>query len=494
MITFARCLIVFFCLSATGAATAATGPSRPIGVARMDITPKYPIRLSGYAVRKTEATNAVQKLWAKAIAIGSDKDGPAILVTVDNTGVPKHVRDAVVARLQKQRLEPSRIAICSSHTHAAPYLAGYLPTLFGEPLPPEHQAHVERYTRELVDAIEKVALEALKNRKPGRLSWAQGKATFAANRRTKGGPVDHDLPMLAVTDTKGNLRALLANYACHCTTLGGEFNQVCGDWAGYAQEFLERDHPGVTVLIAIGCGADANPAPRGTLELARQHGQEIATNIIELLKPFHRSSRRQEAHSISAEGSQSLLTSAATPRQGGGAHKLTPVQGKLECRATEIQIPFDTPPTRAEFEARAKETNYVGYHARWNLAKLDRGESLPTKLPYLVQTWNFGNDLALVFLPGEVVVDYSLRLKQEFDASRLWVNAYANDVPCYIPSERILKEGGYEGGGAMTYYGWPTRLAPGVENLIINAVHELLPKEFRSGETTCRRPRKRRWC
>jgi hypothetical protein len=415
-----------------------------IGVARIDITPAFPVRLSGYAVRKTEATNVTQKLWAKAIAIGGDQARPAILVTVDNTGVPKHVRDEVAARLQKKKgINPSRFTLCSSHTHGAPYLAGYLPTLFGEPLPPGHQAHVERYTRELSDAIEKVALEALQNRKPGKLSWAQGKATFAANRRTKGGPVDHDLPMLAVTDAKGKLRALFVNYACHCTTLGGEFNQVCGDWAGYAQEFLERDHPGVTVLVAVGCGADANPQPRGRLDLARQHGGEIATNINQLF-----------------------------------LKKLTPVGGRLDCRAKQIEIPFDTLPTRAEFETRAKETNYVGYHARWNLAKLERGEALPTKLPYLVQTWNFGRDLAMVFLPGEVVVDYSLRLKQEFDAARFWVNAYANDVSCYIPSERIVKEGGYEGGGAMTYYGWPTGIAPGVEQLIINAVHELLPEEF----------------
>jgi hypothetical protein len=436
-----------------------------IGVARVDITPGFPIRLSGYAVRKTEATNVTQKLWAKAIVIGSNKEGPAILVTVDNTGVPKHVRDEVAARLQKRKgINPDRFALCSSHTHSAPYLAGYLPTLFGEPLPPEHQAHVERYTRELVDAIEKVALEALKARKPGRLSWAQGKAGFAANRRTKDGPVDHDLPMLAVTDARGKLRAMLVNYACHCTTLGGEFNQVCGDWAGYAQEFLERDHPGVTVLVAIGCGADANPQPRGNLDLARQHSREIATNINQLLE---------------------LLTrplAILSPSDGvRGGHKLTPIHGPLACRTKAIEIPFDTLPTRAEFETRAKETNYVGYHARWNLAKLDRGETLPTRLPYLVQTWNFGNDLALVFLPGEVVVDYSLRLKQEFDAARLWVNAYANDVPCYIPSERIVKEGGYEGGGAMTYYGWPTRIAPGVEHLIVNTVHELLPKDFLFG-------------
>src|SRR4029078_11552942 len=133
-------------------------------------------------------------------------------------------------------------------------------------------------------------------------------------------------------------------------------------------------------------------------------------------------------------------------------------------------------PTREEWEQKAQQTNYIGYHARVNLAKLDRGAQSATKLLYVVQAGAFGDDLAMVFLPGEVVVDYSLRLKKEFDSARLWVTAYANDVPCYIPSERILKEGGYEGGGAMIYYDKPTRLARGVENLIVNSVHDIVPK------------------
>ena len=81
----------------------------------------------------------------------------------------------------------------------------------------------------------------------------------------------------------------------------------------------------------------------------------------------------------------------------------------------------------------------------------------------------------MVFLPGEVVADYSLRLKREHGSERLWVNAYANDVPCYIPSKRVWLEGGYEGGYAMIYYDRPTRLAEGTEERIVSAVRELLP-------------------
>jgi hypothetical protein len=88
----------------------------------------------------------------------------------------------------------------------------------------------------------------------------------------------------------------------------------------------------------------------------------------------------------------------------------------------------------------------------------------------------------MVFLAGEVVVDYTLRLKKELDAKRLWVSAYANDVPCYIASKRVLAEGGYEVDGSMYYYDRPQHFAPEVEDLIISTVHKMLPAGYRAGK------------
>jgi hypothetical protein len=101
---------------------------------------------------------------------------------------------------------------------------------------------------------------------------------------------------------------------------------------------------------------------------------------------------------------------------------------------------------------------------------------------YLVQTWSFGDQLAIVFLPGETVVDYSHRIKREFDRSRIWVNGYSNEERCYVPSERILKEGGYEGGGAMVYYDRPQRFAPGIEATIMQVVYSQVPSAFKLPE------------
>ncbi|HEX5497790.1 MAG TPA: hypothetical protein VFX03_01130, partial [Thermomicrobiales bacterium] len=250
--------------------------------------------------------------------------------------------------------------------------------------------------------------------------------------------------MLMTRSAEGKLRGVWVSYACHCVTLSN--NKLSGDWAGYAQEIIEREHPGCVALVSIGCGADQNPISGVTgdkVDVAQGQGAEIAAEVNRLLKT-----------------------------------DLKPVGGPLAAERKEIELTFDTPPSRARFEELAKQTNAVGYHAQVQLARLDRGEKLQQTLAYPVESWTFGDDLAIVFLPGEVVVDYSLRLKSELDRSRLWINSYANDAPWYIPSERVLKEGGYEGAVAMTYYDRPTRFKPGLEQQIVDAVHEQIGQRF----------------
>ena len=421
-----------------------------LGVARRDVTPTEPVRLTGYASRKAPHVGVEQKLWVKALAIGSDREGAAVLITLDNCGIAEETWREVRSRLAKSgKVRADRIVIASSHTHSGPATTHWAPNIFVRDLTAEEQGAIDRYTRALIGNLEQVALEALKNRRAGRLSWSSGTAAFAANRRTRGGPVDHALPVLKAEDADGRLLALVANYACHCTTLGGEFNHVCGDWAGYAQEAIEREASGALALVTIGCGADSNPSPRGGtdggLAFAKQYGGEIGAEVKRLLG----------------------LT-------------FTPLQSRLSAKAKEIQLPFGPHFTREQWQARSTNSGIVGYHAKKWLGRLERGEKVPDALYYPITTWHFGDELAMVFLPGEVVVDYALRLKSEMEGRRLWISGYANYVPCYIPSRRILAEGGYEAEDSLWYYDRPARLSTNVEDLIVQTVHGLLPKSFQS--------------
>jgi hypothetical protein len=435
-----------------------------VGVAKVDVTPDYPVRLPGYAGRTTESEGVLQRLWAKALAVGGDEgDSPAVLLTMDNCGVPANVTEEVAARLKaKAGISRERVVICSSHTHTAPWLEGFLPLHYVEPIPSDHQDRIRRYTRQATDWLEQAALQAVSSRAAGRLAWAQGRVGFAMNRRVleggkwvrigvnPEGPVDHSLPLLRATDAQGRLLAVLINYACHCTTMSG--NSIHGDWAGCAQQHIQEQHPGVIAMVSIGCGADANPEPRNSTEATEQHGRAAAEEVNRLL-----------------------------------AGPFVPLEQPPTARLRRIELPFDTPPTPEEFAARlaagqAPRANStakrLGYHAQRMLEQIRRHGRVPASLPYPVQAWAFGDKLAMVFLPGEVVVDYTLRLKRELAGDRLWVTAYANDVPCYIASKRVLEEGGYEAESSMTSYGQPARLAPAAEEQIVNAAKALLPKQF----------------
>ncbi|MCC7375803.1 MAG: neutral/alkaline non-lysosomal ceramidase N-terminal domain-containing protein [Verrucomicrobiales bacterium] len=447
---FITMVLIPVALSATLPAAGGADTDGMIGVARRDVTPAYPIRLTGYAARTNMANGVEQKLWAKALALGSDAEGPRLLVTVDNCGVPAGVVEEVARRLgAKAKIDRAHFAVASSHTHSGPMVRGFAENIFIRDLTPEEAAASDRYTAEITDHLEAVALEALAKRQPGRLSFGQGSVGFAANRRTAGGPVDHSLPALVAKDRNGKVVAVVANYACHCTTLGHQVNRHHGDWAGFAQEFIEADHPGAIAMVTVGCGADSNPSPRGGddfgVALARGHARSLATVVGQL----------------AADDMQALPVVPAT---------------KFE----RIALPFQTLPTIDEWKKRAQEPAIVGYHARKNLARLERGEVLPTEISYPVQCWAFGDRLAMVFLGGEVVVDYVHRLKGTFDASRLWVTAYANDVPGYIPSRRILDEGGYEAETSLWYYDRPARFSPAIEDKIHEAVGRLMPPSFRA--------------
>lgn len=451
--TAALCILSFHLWCSGGFAARADDESTPpatyeVGLAKIEITPDHPVRLSGFSSRKEESDGVRQPIFARAMALRGGGE-PAVLVTVDSIGIPIALRKEVAGRLQeKRKLRAERLAICSTHSHTTPTLSGILPTMFGAPLPADHQERVDRYTRLLTDKIEQAAIAALDDLQPSRLSFGIGNVGFAINRRTRGGPVDHALPVLHIVAPDGTLRGLYVGYACHCVVLSD--NKISGDWAGYAAEQLERQHPDSVALVSIGCGADSNPASGVTgdqAEIAEQYGAEIVAEVDRL-----------------------------------SSGKLAEVGGEITCELKSIALPLAPPHSRQHWVDHSQDKGPDGYYAQVQLAKIDRGDELTSKVDYPIQTWKFGDSLAMVFLPGEVVVDYALRLKRDFDADRLWTTAYANDCPAYIPSERVLKEGGYEGGEAMRYYGLPAWFAPGLEEKIIATIGAQLGEPFKAAE------------
>lgn len=418
------------------------------GVARVEITPPVPFWLSGYAARTNPAPKVRSPLWAKALALQDAGGARAVIVTTDLIGLPAEISEAAAERLMRRHgLRRAALVFNSSHTHSGPAIWPNLRVMFD--FPPAELERVRHYAEVLTDRLVRVAGEALNRLAPAELAFGRGMAGFAVNRRevtpqgirlgvNPAGPVDHTVPVLRVAGADGRLRAVLFGYACHNTTLGGDFYEVDGDYAGAAQRALEQAHPGATALFLMLCGGDQNPNPRGKPEHVEQYGRELAGAVNRAL-----------------------------------TGPLAPVRPPLRSAYQLVALEF-APHTREVFEAELRGGNvFRQRRARLMLEAYDRGQPV-RHLAYPVQAVTLGGDFTLLALGGEVVVDYALRAAREFPRPGLIVAGYCNDVACYIPSRRVLAEGGYEAVDSMIYYGQPGPFAPDVEERIFDAVREVL--------------------
>ncbi len=369
------------------------------GAASVVVTPEKNLFMAGYAARKKPAEGKVQDLFAKALALEDEQGGRAVIVTMDLIGVPQAVRRSVAARAEQQfHLSPAALLMNASHTHCGPGLRTAVPTEQELEKPGVRDSY--EYTQGLEEKLVAVIGQALGNLQPARLTWNRARCGFAMNRRrdyslpaedpnaklapNPNGPVDHEVPALRVEAPDGALRAVLFGYACHNTNLG--FYNYCGDYAGYAQEYLQANRPGFTALFLMGCGGDQNPYPRRSevvpgisdVELTQQHGRSLA-NAVE-------------------------MAMTVNPR---------PIHGPIRSAFEEISLDYAKP-----------------------------GRS-PHDYP--VQVIHLGPDLVIAALGSEVVVDYSLRLKRELAGpAAVWIAGYSNDYCGYIPSLRVQHEGDYE--------------------------------------------------
>src|SRR5688500_19509431 len=99
------------------------------------------------------------------------------------------------------------------------------------------------------------------------------------------GPADRTMPLLKVASPGGTVRAVVFGAATHNTTLTGDEYRITGDYAGFAQEYVQKQLPGVQAMFVLGFAGDANPYPRGTLDLARQHGETLGKEVMRVLEP-----------------------------------------------------------------------------------------------------------------------------------------------------------------------------------------------------------------
>lgn len=425
------------------------------GAASQKITPDQMMWMAGYGARNHPATGQLNDLHAKALVLEDERGTRLAFVTLDLVGISPDVADPITAELAARYQFPrANVVLSCSHTHSGPAVGKNLRTLHYDQLDAEQQKKIDAYALRLQKDVVDVVGRAVAALAPCQLAFGHGTATFAANRRNNKepdvprlreagqlvGPFDHDVPVLKVTGDDEKLKAVLFGYACHATVLDGY--DWSSDYPGFAQSAIEDRHPGCVALFWAGCGADQNPLPRRKVELAGQYGADLADAVDAVLSTT-----------------------------------LEPISGDIQTTWTHIPLPLAHVPSRADVERDAQSSDkFVAARARYFLSRLEAATEIPATYAYPIQAWRIGSKILFVSLGGEVVVDYALGIKREYGPATTWVAGYSNDVMAYIPSRRVLTEGGYEGGGAMVYYTLPSPWAPSVEQDIVGALRREVAK------------------
>jgi neutral ceramidase len=436
-----------------GVDATAAEPDWKVGLAQIKITPEQPVLMSGYASRTKPFEKVVADLYAKALVL-EDRDGHrGVIVTSDLLGFPADVAEPICERIQKKTgLKREQILLNSAHNHAGPLLSLKTPAK-DDASSGEMLRNVE-YTHWLQDKVVEVVAQAAEKLEPAKLSWGGGVIDFVMNRReftpdgvilgvNPRGLADRSVPVLRVDGADGKPLVVLFQAAVHNTTLGQDNYQLCGDYAGFAQTYVEEKYPKAQVMFMIGCAGDANPYPRGTMDLARKHGRALGEEVCRVVES-----------------------------------KLRPVGGPLAIAFSRVDLPLQTDLSREELQKWAdNKRNIKSFCAIQMLKMLDKGEKLPAHYTCPLTVWQFGRDLTLVGLSGEVVVDYVPLLEKALGPNQLWLSAYCNDVFGYLPSVRVLREGGYETRGL--YSGGAGFFAPEAEEVVVRTVRELAAKAGR---------------
>lgn len=414
------------------------------GVAKINITPTESLWLAGYGARQRPSQGVISDLWIKALALQDISGQRSVLVTMDLEEIPRAISERIKGKLNDQfGLTTAQVVLNVSHTHSSPVLED-----FGDiySLDSIQKNRIKLYTHELIEKVIMLVDNALKAFEPVKLYSGNGIARFQVNRRNNNelklnpltaleGPNDYAVPVIKVVNRSGKLMAVAFGYACHNTVL--DDYKWSGDYAGFAQEEVEKNHPGAVALFFQGCGGDLNPLPRKKVVLAQQYGRTLSSAVEAVL-----------------------------------AEPMRELSAELRYSYKEISLPLSPPPTMEDLLKTLEK--FSGYQKRWAARQIEilrKEHELPSAYPFPIQIWQLGEQV-MMMLGGEPVVEYAVKLKEMFGQD-IFVLGYSNDVMAYIPSASIINEGGYEGASSVMTTYLPSTWDTTIETIILSEMLNL---------------------
>lgn len=412
-----------------------------MGTAMADITPDWPIGLAGFAARTEPARGVSHPLKVRVAVLESRESNGVtervVLVVADLLWWGVHQVPALRQQLAAiVGSSPEAVLLSATHTHSGPQTSIRASAEIG--------VADERFLAMLWEQTVAATREALSRLEPVQLGRAVGVHDYTFNRRydlNPHGPVDPILTAIRAERPDGTVAAVFVHFTCHPVITQEPL--VSSEFCGVAMDRLEADLGG-TAFYLQGCCGDINPSEPGGTESIRGTNREVERVGLAL-----------------ATSVQLLLAS----------DRVEPLVARpLAAVELVVDLPFAFVPSVAELREQAARPGVEGEAAR---AMLTHPEWVAASIPLHMQRLDLAQGWSVLAMTGEVVVEFGLQVRARSGGEVLPMG-YANGMTGYIPSARILAEGGYEASGSTPYFLLPAPFDPAVEAVVRSAIDRLV--------------------
>ncbi len=425
----------------------------------IDITPEVseasPVLLQGLACPPRRASKVTDPLKMQLLLIEDDHYTKILIVTADLLGFSTEMIQAVRNYAAIWGIEPAGIILNASHTHNAPGTVQQLPQVMGP--------YYADYAHRIAVLIQKNLQHLNSNLEEAQLSWSVTEAQIGLNRRLReddqivigpnpDGPYDRHTPIILVDLAKSDRKIILVRHSCH-PTLICDAEMISADFPGRLRDTLCAGGyaDGVMFLQGAAGTSKQSAAHRKSQEFAKTledvwaNGEHLAERIIEKLQ-----------------------------------HPMSRIEGSIYAVLESKPLQFAELPNRFLIEQLAGNPKCKAHVREWAISLLQRFPQgdFPSQTTIEIQAVRIGNELTFLTLPGEPTAELSREISTLFPAANaLFFLGYTNGMFGYLPTSKMLPEGGYECEMSHVVYGWPSKLASGPESIIEDFVHTL-PNAF----------------
>lgn len=429
------------------------------GVSTRCITPKWPVYMAGYAIRKTRCEGIHDDLYAKTVLL-NDGEKSVLLISCDVISLRRNWTDMIKEEIQKKHgFERDAILIQTTHTHSSVEIANVSDEA---DLSPE-----QRYANFLKEKIMESVEEAIQYQNEGAVEYGSASTHVGINRRRKtadgiilgynpGGPIDRKLSVMQIKDEQGQPRVILFNVACHATVLRGSNMLISADHPGVACREIEERNPGCTAIFMQGACGDIDP------RVCDYGGERFKSDTdfddVEI-------AGRTLAHDVNYIS----------------RHMETMPELKIKSALEDISLPYDIKDKPYLEKLAMKYDDNNPWHTGWSgkvkkiIEKLEE-ETYETGHPFYVQSIELAPGFRIVSLEGEMFCEIGLKIKEQFPGDFTMIAGYANGCIGYVPTGAAIAEGGYEVADVFVYGGRPGPFSSEAEVVIAETAKKLASK------------------